>query len=340
MRTILISLLCILSLATVQAQDKDTRIKQIRSAYAKAKEKVEQNGKNGRSPKDMQVVVNDVTDEDGEIYDWTEITYYFDESEHDYTSVKRPYFIIEKWTSHQHVLYHEMLLNPEDSTLMFSYRRGETDAGFVVESRYYYDQSGKLIEQKHNTPNSWSDADSEQEEARRFKDVFRMVNAKEYLSSIDHDQSSLVAGNPARLKHIRSLYAQAKDKVAKDDAKDEGKRSIHITVRDGGEERPPRTVEHHIYFDSNTTPYFISQHRYAMGFDHYGEFLFEPKTTKLVFSYSRGQEENETREWRYYYNEKGRCFEVKSNAEEIDYGYSDKLAAQDYLLIFRKLMEK
>ena len=66
MKQILISLICLLALGEAQAQTdaKAARIKLIRSAYAQAKEKVAQNGKNGQSPKDMVVVTNDVTDEE------------------------------------------------------------------------------------------------------------------------------------------------------------------------------------------------------------------------------------------------------------------------------------
>ena len=67
MKQILISLICLLALGEAQAQTdaKAARIKLIRSAYAQAKDKVAQNGKNGQSPKDMVVVTNDVTDDKG-----------------------------------------------------------------------------------------------------------------------------------------------------------------------------------------------------------------------------------------------------------------------------------
>lgn len=331
-------LICLMALVSAQAQTDATaaRIKLIRSAYAKAKEKIEKNGKDGQSPKDMVVVTNDVTDEEADITDWNETTYYFDETYDDNSkSVKKPYFIVEKWTSHQHTLYHELLINPDDGRLMFSYRKGETDAGFVVESRYYYDAQGKLIEEKHNTPNSWSNGDSEREAASKMMEIFRLVNTSEYLSSVELTQSTLIAPKPGRIKHIREVYASAKDKIAKD-AKSEYQRNVHITVRDAGDQWPPTTNELHFYFDTHC--YFISQHRYFMGFDHYSEYLFEPGTTDLIFAYSRGREEGEEREWRYYFNEKGLCVEAISNAEEIDYGYSDRLAAKDYLLIYDKII--
>lgn len=339
MKQILISLICLLALGEAQAQTdaKAARIKLIRSAYAQAKDKVAQNGKNGQSPKDMVVVTNDVTDEEADITDWDETTYYFEETyDENMRSVKKPYFIVEKWTSHQHTLYHELLINPDDGRLMFSYRKGETDAGFVVESRYYYDAQGQLIEEKHNTPNSWSDGNSELEAAGKMMDIFRMVNHDGYLSPLmGQSQSGPIAAKPGRVKHIREVYAQAKDKVAKD-AKSEYQRNVHITVRNAGEQWPPTTTELHYYFD--TKPYFISTHRFFMGFDNYSEYLFEPGTTDLIFSYTRGREEGEEREWRYYFDEKGQCVETKSNAEEIDYGYSDKMAAKDYLLIINKII--
>lgn len=337
MKKELITLICLLAVSFAQAQTDATanRIKEIRSAYAKAKEKIAQNGKNGQSPKDMCMVINDVTDEEADITDWSEVTYYFDEQHEDYKSIKRPYFLIEKWTSHQHTRYHEMLFNPDDGSLMFSYRKGETDAGFVVESRYYYDTKGNLIEEKHNTPNSWSSGDSEKEEAQHFMTIFKMVNSSDYTSSIDNTQSGLIAPKPGRIKHIREVYASAKDKIAKD-AKSEWQRNIQITIHNEGEQWPPTTTELHFYFD--TQCYFISYHRSFMGFDDYKEFLFEPGTTDLIFSYTRGREEGEEREWRYYYNERGLCVEAKSNAEEIDYGYSDRLAAKDYLLLFNKII--
>ena len=338
MRTILISLFCLLAWGTSLAQDqKAERIKLIRSEYAKAKAKIEQNGKNGRSPKDLCVVVNDVTDEEAEVYDWTERTYYFEEKNvGNYLAVKQPYFIIEKWESHGHTLYHEMLINPKDSTLMFSYRKGETDGGFVVESRYYYDEKGKLIEEKQSTHNNWSSGDSEMEEAKYFIELFRMITTRDYLTPMEgQNQSSPIKAQPNRIKDIRNAYGQAKDQIVKDD-KSDAKRSIHITMHDAGEEWPPQTTNTHIYFDT-VGCYFISKHISSMAFDTYNEYLIEPKTSHLLFSYTRSREEGEQREWRNYFDERERCVEIKSDAEEIDYGYSDKQAARDLQLIFKKL---
>ena len=74
-----------------------------------------------------------------------------------------------------------------------------------------------------------------------------------------------------------------------------------------------------------------------MQYDGYDELLFEPKSDDLIFSYSRGEEEGEVYEWRYYYDENGKCIETKSNSEETDEGFYDKRAAKDLQAIFRVL---
>ena len=35
-----------------------------------------------------------------------------------------------------------------------------------------------------------------------------------------------------------------------------------------------------------------------------------------MFSYTRGREEGEQHEWRYYYDENGQCIETKSDSED------------------------
>ena len=75
-----------------------------------------------------------------------------------------------------------------------------------------------------------------------------------------------------------------------------------------------------------------------MGFDRYCEYLFDTKSHDLIFSYDRGCEEGEECEWRYYFDENRKCIEAKSEAEEIDYGFSDKVAAKDYIGTFQMLV--
>ena len=60
--------------------DKNARIKEIRAVYAQAKKKIDMNGKNGKSPKDMNITKNHLIDEEICIYDMESLDYYFDES--------------------------------------------------------------------------------------------------------------------------------------------------------------------------------------------------------------------------------------------------------------------
>ena len=76
-----------------------------------------------------------------------------------------------------------------------------------------------------------------------------------------------------------------------------------------------------------------------MYFDNYSEYLFDPNSHELIFSYSRSSEEGETREWRYYFDENRKCIEAKSNAEAIDYGHSDKISVIQYIRVFEELLK-
>ena len=75
-----------------------------------------------------------------------------------------------------------------------------------------------------------------------------------------------------------------------------------------------------------------------MQLNGYDEYLFDQKTKNLVFSYSRGAEEGEVYEWRYYFDENGNCIETKTtNTDETDDGFYDKRAAKDFQAIFDTL---
>jgi len=72
-----------------------------------------------------------------------------------------------------------------------------------------------------------------------------------------------------------------------------------------------------------------------MMMEGYDEFLYEPKTKDLIFSYTRAAEEGQVYEWRYYYDENGDCIETKTtNTDETDDGFYDKRAAKDLQAIF------
>ena len=349
MRTIFVTIICLLTfIGSLHAQDaKTNRIKEIRAAYADAKKKIDQNGKNGKSHKDMSVEVNNVLDEEADITENTVTNFYFDESvdEEDLVN-KKLYFISEYCTAHGNTRYCEMLFNPKDGKLMFSYMKGETDAGFVVESRYYFDANGRLVEQKHNTPNSWTDENSEKEKAQKLVNWFDMVNSNDRITPLQgHDVFLDSPAKNAIIKDIRSHYAKAKEKIDKNDKSDH-QRDVHITIHDMGDNWPPRTTDINFYFeetmygdDVKDICYFISQHRRSMSFDNYEEYLFEPGSKNLIFFYSRSREEGEQFEHRFYFDKEGRCIEAKTEDEETDYGHGAKWEAADLLTVFQNIME-
>ncbi len=333
-----------MALGTCLAQTtKEERMKYIRKCYADAKKKIDANGKNGQSPKDMRIILNRLEDEDIPLYDTEQLDFFFEEKMVDGLATKQqPYFIAENWGNHGHIRYREVLLDPKDHQVIFCYMRGETDAGFVVESRYYYDTKGQCIEQKHNTENSctensWTMPETEKENAEYYIRLFNMVTCNGYFTPLDLDKPKKPTTPKAeRLKHIRALYAQAKAKSATND-KAEMPNDLHIILHDLGDNQPPRTTKTRIYFDKDGI-YFINQSSKSMQLDGYNEYLFEPKTKDLIFSYSRGGEEGQVYEWRYYFDENGDCIETKTNnTDETDDGFYDKRAANDYQAIFELL---
>ena len=365
MKRILICIMAVLacgSIALAQTS-KEERIKYIRKCYAEAKKKVDANGKNGKSPKDLQIIFNRLEDEEIPLYDTWSLNFYFDEKIVDGLATKQPpYLIVENWGNHGHIRYREVLLDPKDNQVIFSYMRGETDGGFVVESRYYYDAQGQCIEEKHNTHNTWTMPETEKDNAEFYLKLFNMLTYNGYFTPLDLDSpkkpttpkaaSKQEEWKPAstsereqarpkvkaeRLKHIRALYAQAKEKSAAND-KAEMPNDLHITLHDLGDNQPPRTIETRIYFN-NDGIYFINSHSTSMQLNGYDEYLFEPRTKNLIFSYSRGAEEGEVSEWRYYFDENGQCIETKTtNTDETDDGFYDKRAAKDWQAFFRTLI--
>ena len=339
MRTILLSFICMVALGTCLAQTtKEERMKYIRKCYAEAKKKIDANGKNGQSPKDLRIILNRLEDEDIPLYDTEQLDFFFEEKNVDGLTTKQPpYFIAENWGNHGHIRYREVLLDPKDHQVIFCYMRGETDAGFVVESRYYYDAKGQCIEQKHNTDNSWTMPETEKENAEFYMKLFSMLNYNGYFTPLDLDKPKKPTTPKAeRLKHIRALYAQAKEKSAAND-KAEISNDLHIILHDLDDDQPPRTMKTRIYFDRDGI-YFINQSNKSMQLDSYSEYLFEPKTKDLIFSYSRGGEEGQVYEWRYYFDENGDCIETKTNnTDETDDGFYDKRAAKDLQAIFNIL---
>ena len=343
--------------STLTKEQKAARIQEIRNAYAEAKAKVAKNGKNGQSPRDLWIECNDVIDKEADVTSWEGISVYFDSETIGETEVNRPYFIVENATAHQHLLYREMLISPEDSTLMFCYRRGETDAGFVVESRYYYDTEGKLVEAKHSTHNTWSTPDGEQEVARKYIDLFRTMTQGVLLTR-DGTMTDAPSGPESvarqlaqrtkeqQMTYIRNQYSRAKKKAAQEEHEYQ-KRNVRIVLHDQGTLWPPMTTEYKFYFETRVVElpdqrrhdnycYFISEHRQRMGFDSYVEYLFDTYSQDLLFYYCKCAEEDGQWEWRRYYDQKGNCIEQKGNsADDMPLDQND---AKNMLGLFYKCM--
>lgn len=338
MNKLITLLVALFVVATAMAQNgKDARINEIRTAYSQAKKKIDQNGKGGKSPKDMRIKLDYLEDENIPLYTEMTLDYYFDETSSDGVTTKRLYFIVENWTCHAHLRYREILLNPQNQQVMFCYMRGETDAGFVVETRYYYDTNGKCIEAKHNTSNTWTTDESEKENAEYFVKIFNMVTSNDHSSLNSDTKGKPTTPKAQRVEQIRSIYAQTKKKI-ENNAKSEMPNDLHITIHDLGDDMPPRTTEIKMNFDKAC--YFITEHASSMLFDNYSEYLFDPQGENLIFSYTRGREEGNEYEWRYYFDENGKCIETKTNSEDTDDGALDKRSAREFQAIFNTLIKE
>ena len=342
------------------------QVKEIRKTYDDVKSQISQNADG--VPLDITVTLNNGTEvsEDFSLDDVTKLHFYFNKyrinSELDYPDASTCYFMTEQWTSNGHIRYRELLFDPNEGYLLFSYMFAETHAGFAVETRYYYDAEGNVIEQKHKVggeestadAHSWSSADGDQELAKNYLDIFdKLMNYQHGMSAdeeteLSHRQGATVSGKAERLAFIRSTYAKAKEQVAKND-KSEVPHDMKIVIRDMSS-GPPETTELQFFFDAVTNQsdnarqtiphcYFISEHRSnnGMGLDIYSEYLFAPASNDLIFSYCRAKEEGEQHEWRYYFDERGSCVEVKTNADQHDNGVADRKTARRYLKIFEKM---
>ena len=357
----------------MQAQtNKAEKIKNIRSAYTKAKEMIANNGKGGNPALDMHVAMRTVNevDKDFTIEDDTDVDYYFTKKRQYNTKEEMfyeenvCYFIVEKWGANGHTRYREMLFDSDTGKLIFSFMKSESHAGFVVETRYYFDSNGKLIEEKLKAGGQdtdpgdhlYGDAEGDRKVADHYLSVFQeIMQPKGNYSAVD-GQAAVTQIKSERLKTIRANYAKAKELIEKS-KKDQ---SLSIVVHDQEEGNcPPEVIEINYSFnewDDGRAPmyrcYFISEHMHHnnMGYDQYSEYLLNDKdqrygdngkptkTINPMFSYTCVHEEGEKYEWRYYYDENGRCIETKSNHEDTDEGKADKLKTRRLLHVFNALM--
>lgn len=357
LRTVIL-LTCLACTANMMAQDKAERMKEIRKAYAEAKQEMSENGKEGRPRMDLTIAMNDGTEvsEDFIINDERELTYFFkrihQSGENDLFEPSC-YFVVEKWSSNGHTSYREMLFDPFSSHLLFSYMKAETHAGFVIESRYYYDDMGNLIEEKHKVGDSettaesqsWSSGGGDQTMAMTFLWIFNTLMQQKDITTESY--TAVTSGNKAeQMKHIRSMYEQAKQKVAKD-AQSDIPRNIQIEIHDQEDPNmPPQTNVLHFWFDNvehgETTEkgcYFLSS-TCELG-DHYvySEYLFEPKDARLLFCFSQqAQNDGPALEWRYYFDNSGKCIEAKGQEERYGPGFADKKTAKAWIELFTALV--
>lgn len=375
MKNVIITMLllfCGITAANAQT-DKAEKIKQIREAYATAKNEIAENGKNGNPALDMRVSFHTSTevDEDFTIDDDIDINYYFfqkrrynakEETFHDENVC---FFIIENWSANGHTRYREMLYDRSTEKLIFSFTRSESHAGFVVETRYYFDESGKVIEEKlkvageEQDPSDhlYGEAKDEWGVSDRYMHIFQeiMEPRGDYSAS---DGTGAVTPKDERMKFIRAQYADARSRMEKDKENNTCSMSIVVHDQEEGVCPPEETI---IQFSMSEWDdgqalmyrcYFITErcHHYDMGYNLYSEYLLDPeaqrfgsdekkpaKTVNPLFSYTRVHEEGEQYEWRYYFDENGRCIETKSNHEETDGGQADKLKTRRLLHIFNTI---
>ena len=368
-------ILLIGSMTTLAQTSKAEKIKNIRTAYAKAKEMIANNGKDGNPALDMHVALRTVNevDEDFTLEDNTDVDYYFTKKrkyntkEELFYEENVCYFIVEQWEANGHTKYREMLFDSNTEKLIFSFMKSESHAGFVVETRYYYDSNGQLIEEKlkaggqDTDPDDhlYGDAEGDRKVANHYMDIFQEIMQPKGDYSAADGKASVTQTKDEHLKTIRASYAKAKELI-KANNKNQPDNKLTIVVHDQEEgDCPPVVTEINYGFsewDDGHAPmyrcYFISEHMHHnnMGYDQYSEFLLNDenqrfgdngkptKTINPMFTYTCVKEEGEKYEWRYYFDENGRCIETKSNHEDTDDGKADKLKTRRLLHVFNNLM--
>ena len=363
------------SVATQAQTSKAEKIKNIRTAYAKAKEMIAANGKNGNPKLDVHVsshLVNEV-DEDFNIEDDTNLDFYFvkkrkyNSKEEVFTEENVCYFIVEKWGANGHTKYREMLFDRNTEKLIFAYMKSESHAGYVIETRYYYDSDGKLIDEKHKAggqdikpeDHSYGNAVDDYKASNLYLSIFQEIMQPKGDYRATDGKAAIAQTKDGRLKAIRASYAQAKKRIEETKKSPSGQ-YLNIVVHDQEEgDCPPVVTEINYSFnewDDGQAPmyrcYFISEHMHHnnMGYDQYSEFLLNDKdqrfgdngkptkTINPMFTYTCVHEEGEKYEWRYYFDENGRCIETKSNHEDTDGGKADKEKTRRLLHVFNALM--
>ena len=337
-------------LITLSAQPKAEQIKHIRQVYAKAKQDVANNGKNGAAPFDVCVSRTETYETSG-IEENEELKFFYKRPNYGHAIC---YLITRKWEADGHTNYREYLFDPVKGHLLFAFMKGETHAGFKVETRYYYDALGNCIEQKHKVQDketiadahSWSDVKGESEKADNYISAFNdLLNIYDY-PTVAIKPTKEAATKDQIIKRIRAAYAKAKDKVAKNDKREGAVNEMKIVVHDQAEkDMPPLTRNFNYYYDvvqkSDTYYhcYFLSTKLSSMYGETYEEYLTDdtPERHNLIFNYCDAEGEGETLEVRYYYDAMGHCIEAKCNQTDYDERDETRNRAGFYFSIFKKL---
>ena len=355
MKKTVVLIMCLMCAVSVMAQDKAELIKEIRKAYAEAKQDIANNGKDGPRM-DVTIDISDGSEvsEDFIINEEQKIKFYFKRiRQQGDTDLFQPscYFLTEETSANGHTVWREMLFNPFSGHLLFSFMKAETHAGFVIESRYYYDEEGNLIEEKHKAGGeettadgqSWSSGGGDQTMGMVFSAMFNAL-MEQKGNAAELYRVTPTAGKDEQMKYIRKLYAEAKQKSA-NDAQSDIQRNMRIEINDQEDpDIPPQKDVLQFWFDnigedSKSCCYFMSS-VCEMGDHHvYSEYLFEPKDSRLLFTFSQ-QEQNDgpALEWRSYFDNNGQCIEAKGDADKLGPGFADKKAATLYLELFNGLV--
>ena len=355
-KKLILSALLTLVTLTASAVDKAARLKEIRQAYAEAKKDIAENDKKGAQRMDVTINVNDGSEvsEDFVINDEHSVKYYFRRiHQNGETDLFEPccYFLVEQWSSNGHTSYREMLFDPFTGHLMFSFMKAETHAGFKIESRYYYDDQGNIVDEKHKVGegettdkanHNWSSGGGDQTMAMAFSQIFNdlMKQKGAEAESFTTQQSADKAG---LLKVIRAQYTEAKQKIVKD-AKSETPMNVKIEIHDQEDpEMPAQKDVLQFWFqhgdEGEGKPYFMSTICQLGDHSVYSEYLFDVKTSALLFCFSQQQQnDGPALEWRYYFDRAGRCIEVKGNHPKNGPGFADRKAAKFYLELFKALV--
>lgn len=362
-KTFILTFMCMLSLS-LQAQNKTDRIKEIRQLYADAKNNIAQNGKDGNIAKDMLIKMNSVLSIEHDIYEEATLHVFFDEQrkvnveDGSFNVYEQPYFMICQEFCHGHEAYRELMFDAKTGALTFAFIRSVTDAGMVFETRLYYDAKGKLIEGKSKTADAnglhvedetLSESDgadwdkSIKESANCFMKIFKTAIGENKVSKTNKNTAPHLS-KAEQIKRIRANYTVAQDKSSKK-VFTFYPCDITITIHNQEEgDCPPVTDVISMFGEkanndagTPTLCFFATSHRSLMGFDNYTEFLFDPASYNLIFSYQRSAEQGEQQEWRYYFDEQGNCIDSKVNALEDDKGKECLSLSKTYQALFEMI---